>query len=372
MKSFMNSLCSIETKKKYFFPVALKQFRSVIIFGAGGRGRALKGILQNFDISVECFFDNDPIKDGTCIDGIKVGLPDARLVTDNIPVIISSLYCDIILQQCFDSAINNVYVDFSDNFAETPEEFVHGLEDSEKILKLLEDEASAELYKRLVLARIQNDTSWAPVSGHKIYFHPEVSIENGDTIIDCGARDGDSAFNFISQCDNLSIHSFEPNAYQYGIMCSNIYRYGLQDNVTPVCAGAWNTKGMEPFFDNGAGSKIMELRQDASQSSNPSRARLIQDSGYAIKVEKIDDYAFQKNLKVDCIKMDIEGAELSALQGAAEIIRTQKPKMIIAIYHPPVADLYRIPLYIKGIRPDYKLYISNHSPKLDGIYLYAK
>lgn len=371
MNSILNSLCKLDNKKRYFFPFASGRVSSVIIFGAGGRGRALMKILKRFEISVECFFDNDKGKDGTTVDGTQVCLPSAQLVTEETPVVIASLYCDSILKQCFDSGITNVYVDFSIKFADTPEEFEQGLEGSEKVLGVLTDEASVDLYKRLVLARIQNDALWAPVSDHKIYFHPEVSLEDGDTIIDCGARDGDSALNFVSHCSDLKIHSFEPNTYQYGTMCSNIYRYGLQDNVVPVCAGAWNSPGMQAFVDNGAGSAILK-EEERKKGSTSSREQLRSDSAHAIKVVLIDDYVSEQQLNVDCIKMDIEGAELPALEGAEKTIRAQKPKLMIAIYHAPVADLYRIPLYIKKIRPDYELYVSSHSHQLDGIYLYAK
>ena len=37
--------------------------------------------------------------------------------------------------------------------------------------------------------------------------------------------------------------------------------------------------------------------------------------------------------RVDFIKMDIEGAELKAIEGAAEILRRYKPQLAIAVEH---------------------------------------
>ena len=57
--------------------------------------------------------------------------------------------------------------------------------------------------------------------------------------------------------------------------------------------------------------------------------------------------------RVDYIKLDIEGAELEMLHGAAKTIAHFKPKMAISAYHKP-EDLWTLATYIKSLRPDYK------------------
>lgn len=56
--------------------------------------------------------------------------------------------------------------------------------------------------------------------------------------------------------------------------------------------------------------------------------------------------------RVDFIKLDIEGAELEALQGAALTIARWKPRMAISAYHKP-EDFWTLQQYIKSLRPDY-------------------
>jgi hypothetical protein len=68
-----------------------------------------------------------------------------------------------------------------------------------------------------------------------------------------------------------------------------------------------------------------------------------------------------KNEKITFIKMDIEGSEPQALSGAEEIIKKQKPKLAICVYHKP-EHLWEIPLYLKKIVPEYKIYIRHHTP----------
>lgn len=61
-------------------------------------------------------------------------------------------------------------------------------------------------------------------------------------------------------------------------------------------------------------------------------------------------------VKVSIIKMDIEGMEKEALEGAKQIIGAQKPRLIISAYHKP-ADLWELALYIKELNLNYKIYM---------------
>lgn len=59
---------------------------------------------------------------------------------------------------------------------------------------------------------------------------------------------------------------------------------------------------------------------------------------------------------VSMIKMDIEGAEKDAILGAANHIKTEKPRLLILAYHFP-EDIFEIPLLIHEIRDDYQFYL---------------
>ena len=74
--------------------------------------------------------------------------------------------------------------------------------------------------------------------------------------------------------------------------------------------------------------------------------------------------------KVTFIKMDIEGAELNALKGSREIIKKYKPRLAVSVYHKK-EDLIEIPLYIKELVPEYKLYIRHYSNAAIETVLYA-
>ena len=68
--------------------------------------------------------------------------------------------------------------------------------------------------------------------------------------------------------------------------------------------------------------------------------------------------------------MDIEGAEIEALKGAEKTIKKYRPKLAICIYHEP-DHLYRIPLIIKEMVPEYRIYIRHHSDTASETVCYA-
>ena len=57
--------------------------------------------------------------------------------------------------------------------------------------------------------------------------------------------------------------------------------------------------------------------------------------------------------------MDIEGAEMKAIKGAEASIKKYKPKLAICIYHKPL-DIVEIPLLLKEIVPEYKIFIRHY------------
>lgn len=92
------------------------------------------------------------------------------------------------------------------------------------------------------------------------------------------------------------------------------------------------------------------------------------DGDVKITCDAIDDLCARD--KVTFIKMDIEGSEQEALNGAEKVIQRDKPKLAICIYH-SWEDLYEIPFLIKKMVPEYRLYIRHHSDTIFETVLYA-
>lgn len=90
--------------------------------------------------------------------------------------------------------------------------------------------------------------------------------------------------------------------------------------------------------------------------------------GVTVQAESIDNVL--RGEKATFIKMDLEGAELMALEGAAFTIKKYKPRLAICIYHNPM-DIYRIPLLLMSYRDDYVFYIRHYTTCIYETVLYA-
>ena len=89
-----------------------------------------------------------------------------------------------------------------------------------------------------------------------------------------------------------------------------------------------------------------------------------------VDTSTIDDFCRQRNVTPDFIKMDIEGAELSALKGGIETIKKYRPQLAISIYHSD-DDFINIPMYLYDNLENYEFRLGHYSPYMLETILYA-
>ena len=92
-------------------------------------------------------------------------------------------------------------------------------------------------------------------------------------------------------------------------------------------------------------------------SSKAGRQSAIAGKGEEVEAVSVDSLCSDKT--VTYIKMDVEGAEKEAIEGAESTLKNQKPKLNIALYHRS-EDIFSIPLQIAQINPCYKFFIRRH------------
>jgi hypothetical protein len=76
-----------------------------------------------------------------------------------------------------------------------------------------------------------------------------------------------------------------------------------------------------------------------------------------IQVVALDD--FLPRFAPTFIKLDIEGAELRALQGAKEMILRHQPRIAACLYHLP-EHLWEVPSLLRRLVPNHRLYLRYH------------
>ena len=174
-----------------------------------------------------------------------------------------------------------------------------------------------------------------------------------------GAFNGDTIQNFLYVVNNFdAIYSFEMDESNYKELLD--YVNTLDDNkkskIYCFHAGVWNEKSILAYGNE-------------EKSSKEAFSILKSGNRHEVVVDRLDNIL--KNKKVTFIKMDIEGSELKALMGAEEIIKMQKPKLAICIYH-KLEDFWEIATYLKSIVPDYQFEVRHHHWAFEGSVLYAR
>lgn len=187
-----------------------------------------------------------------------------------------------------------------------------------------------------------------------------IKAEPGDYVIDAGGCWGDTALYFANAVGaEGKVFSFEFIPSNVKVFRQNLaLNPNLASRIQIVEKAVWNESDIALYYDdNGPGSKVGFTPQNAQKDS--------------VSTLCIDDLVGGSNLeKLDFIKMDIEGAEPHALQGARKTLERFKPKLAIAIYH-SLDDFVEIPRFLDSLGLGYKFYLGHYTIHLEETILYA-
>ncbi|MBM6928980.1 FkbM family methyltransferase [Parasutterella secunda] len=166
-------------------------------------------------------------------------------------------------------------------------------------------------------------------------------------VIDGGAYWGDSAL-VINGYHPRKIYAFEPQPDNFKQLKDTMCLNNMADRVITIEAGLGNKQESTLLYSN-------ELKS-ASNLSKVNAIKGPQMTSNKVKLLTIDDYVRENNLEVGLIKLDIEGNELAAVQGALETIKRYRPVLSIAIYHRP-EDFFEIKPLIEDLQLDYQFMV---------------
>ncbi len=169
------------------------------------------------------------------------------------------------------------------------------------------------------------------------YFDLDILPCKEEVFVDVGAYTGDTTLDFI--------HSYGKSSYK------RIYCYEMTPSTCEMLLK--NTENYPNIIvkNFAVWDKLETLYINPNETS--SSANTLSDTGEAIKAVSLDEDIKEP---ITLIKMDIEGAEYRALQGAKEHIQEDHPKLLISVYHNH-EDLWKIPKMIEEICPGYAFYL---------------
>jgi FkbM family methyltransferase len=140
-------------------------------------------------------------------------------------------------------------------------------------------------------------------------------LETGGEFLDVGANHGLLSFGLARKLGaRVRFHLFEPNAKLQASIAKSLELYpSMQAQINPVAVSDKD------------GTVLFDINEEQTGASH-----IVEGDGIPVPSIKIDTYIKQEHLdRVDLLKLDIEGYELTALCGAEDSLKT---RCIRAIY----------------------------------------
>ncbi|MBF2708248.1 FkbM family methyltransferase [Flavobacterium soyangense] len=165
------------------------------------------------------------------------------------------------------------------------------------------------------------------------YYQHFYKVRANDIVLDAGANCGHLSIFFSKLIGkNGQVYAFEPDRFNIARINQNrVLNKGLADTIKIEELLLWNENRLVDFYEAGTVGSSAVWIPDADKCVQKEAVR-------------IDDWVLKNNIKkLDFIKMDIEGAEIEALDGCVQTIEKLKPNFAIASYH--IVD--GAPTYIK-------------------------
>lgn len=375
-----NNKIRLENIKKEFLSLFNKNnevnsYYPVVIYGAGVISLpSILEVLKNIDVYPSAIVDSDKNKWGRTISNISVkSLEEVfNIYGTQVTVIIAVRgnkqdkieinkklkelgYTHVIQYSRWLSYRELLQLKDYNLMSDNNDAFIsENLENIVWLYNVLGDELSKTVLKEIVLSRL-NPYDYNYEYYETGYFHSNLySTLAYNYVVDCGAYRGDTIEEFMNnlECKKnlIQYHAFEIDPINVEILKDSVNKYNkdIYSKIHIYSEAVSNNMGtIKIFADGSIGSYIDE------ESGN-----------LTIKSVALDDVF--KNSPVTLIKMDIEGAEQLALEGAKQTIKKHRPVLIISLYHKN-RDLWEIPRLINDITDSY-VGILRHEGLFEYIY----
>lgn len=227
------------------------------------------------------------------------------------------------------------------------EAFMKNLDKLQEVYESLIDEESKKVFRGYWLGNIASRLGDIVHANTPHYICAGFIPERGAIVIDGGLCDGGTSVRFSQM--GYKVYGFEMDKTNYEVA----RKVGEKNNfvVENLGLGAYNHA------------------MTYSHMPNPGASRIDPNGNETAQIVTLDSYVREKNLpRVDFIKLDVEGAELDVLKGAATTISRFKPILALSAYH-KLDDFWTLWGFVKSIRPDYEFAMRQFViSKEDGAY----
>lgn len=332
-------------------------YEKLILFGASKTGEKVYSFLQDIQATNKlCMVvDNDKGKYRQNFHGLFVcnryEMKEFIDKNQNCLVMVASGSAHIIIKELEKEGINKHIMEaFPFGFIEvnpTPYEYINThLKDILFVEHRLSDEKSKQVYFNILNFKMTRKSEFLSevADEEKKQYLGDGFFRLGEEeyIVDCGSYIGDTLIQFKQWLQRWNKYTcIEADKNVYSRLEENIKEIGVEQVYTIQC-GCWNKDGYVSFEGN-----------------NSETGHIVEDTNgmEMIETKKLD--SLFRDDKVTFLKMDIEGAEIAALEGAESLIKRERPIMAISIYH-SLEDFIKIPKILIKKLTDYNFYVRHY------------
>lgn len=334
----------------------------VVIYGAGKFAKFAAIYLKENNIPVLCFLDQErywtPEKtiviEGESIRCLNDALFEKESVEYNVLLGVIDYYLLDGLKRRFRNCHYVEYLDAVPAYHMTKAFLSEHSDDLKRLYDALEDKKSGDVLEAYCYARYTGDVR--PLcelkeSSEWLYDWKLLNISVEDVIVDGGSFVGDSITEIKDYLKGLlpqKIFAFEPDERNTKKL-REIFSLEEEGKICIIPSGIYSVDG------------IMQFSNTGTQSSS------VSDNGeISISVQALDEHKEYHDVTV--IKMDIEGSELEALHGCKALLKRNKPRLAVCVYHNN-EDIITIYEFLKQF--GYRFYLRQHSMSSTETVLYA-
>ena len=195
-------------------------------------------------------------------------------------------------------------------------------------LKPAQDTIMVDVRGIKMYADVRGYNGLGPGSIHGAYEKGETelvkkTVREGMAVVDIGANIGYYTLIIAKIVGGKGkVYAFEPDPENYRLLVKNIELNGY-DNVIPMQKAVSNRTGTTELFLH-----PVDMGSHRIYNSNDGRESI------KIEMVSLDEFFEGKENKVDVIKMDVEGAEIAALQGMKNILQNNDDVKIFTEFSP--------------------------------------
>jgi len=355
--NFINKITEKTSVWEYLFN--LQNRKPIVLYGMGNGADKILNLCAEKNIKITDIFASDEFVRGHSFRGYEV-----KKLSE-----IKTLYKDFCIMTAFATRENSMiekiqklcedYELYSPNFPLFGEEypdygfFRENIADAENAYNLLSDDISKENYINIINFMISGRLGYLKnIESAKHDALDLLDLRDNLHYVDVGAYNGDTVFELSDYLYSKNINikkitAFEPDKKNFAKLEKNLKERNLSDKYEIYNLGAWSEEKIL-YFDSKSG-------RNANFDDNAVNSK----KSVEVCVNRLDNVLHIAQNSEVLIKYDVEGAEYEALTGAKDIIKKYSPKLIVSLYHRN-KDIFKLPLLINDINPNYKFYIRKH------------